>query len=223
MKSKLSILGLLQEDPTILSGLIVPEGLDAAILTDYIMMECADLEILYPEPTLLKQLITSWATARQHSWERLYLSTVQQYNMIHNYDRTEIWDDTGDRARTATSSGSQANSNTQTTRRTVSPADTLTINKAGYNSASGLVPAETQVHSGSTSDNGTVTDSGEIHTSGTAGENEHTAGRRSGHAYGNIGVTTAAQMLTAERELYKWDVYAAISQEFKERFCILLY
>lgn len=195
MRATLSILGLYNLDESVMEGLEVPEGLDRDTLISYIFMECADLELLYPQLPIMKRLIKAWADARAHSWERLYQSTVQKYNMIHNYDRYEDWTDIGSRSVNGTSSGSSHG--------------TASTRKAAYNTGAGLTLTDQQDSTGNSNANSTET---------TA---DHQT--RSGHLYGNIGVTTAAQMLTAERELYKWDVYGAIAQEFKERFCIMVY
>ena len=40
---------------------------------------------------------------------------------------------------------------------------------------------------------------------------------------GNIGVTTKQQMIEAERDLVKFNIYDFIIDSFKARFCILLY
>ena len=48
--------------------------------------------------------------------------------------------------------------------------------------------------------------------------NKHTA-----HLYGNIGVTTSAQMLEGELEIRKQDLISIIVREFKENFCIMVY
>ena len=178
MNATLSILGLYNYDPHILDGLQVPDGLDRQTLIEYIFMECADLELLFPDAEVLKPLIESWAQARAHSWEWLYESTVQKYNMIHNFDRYEDWTDTG----SGTAKGTSKQS------------------KAAYN-ASALVDTDSTETDGSSTSRAT----------------------HSGHLYGNIGITTAGQMITETRELYKYDVYNAIANEFKMRFCILVY
>lgn len=48
-------------------------------------------------------------------------------------------------------------------------------------------------------------------------------GSRSLHAYGNIGLTTSAQMLTGELEVRKTDIYRIICDEFTRYFCLLVY
>lgn len=178
MAATLSVNGLYQYDNTLFNGLQIPSQMNKNVLINYIIMECAELEILIPDPDTLKPMIESWSISRLHSWERLYESTVQQYNMIHNYDRYEDWTDKGDGT-----GRSSAN-----------------MRKAGYNSGN-LVDSD--ANSGTTQ---TLTNS------------EH-----NGHLYGNIGVTTAAQMIQGERDIQAYDVYMAITDEFKRKFCAVVY
>lgn len=53
----------------------------------------------------------------------------------------------------------------------------------------------------------------------TNSDNEH-----SGHIHGNIGVTMAQQMISAELDLRaKYDITHIIISEFKQRFCLMVY
>lgn len=45
----------------------------------------------------------------------------------------------------------------------------------------------------------------------------------SAHMYGNIGVTTAMQMIKEQREVADWNIYQFIAESFKRRFCIEVY
>lgn len=206
MKSKLSIIGLYEHDDTVFNGLQLPAEMSRNILIDYIYMECSDLELLYPEPSIMKKLISSWSLARLHSWERLYESTVQSYNMIHNFDRYEEWNDNGSRDNTASATNSQSGR--------ASGTEETVVHKPGYNSTTYVTTEQT---SRSTNSNSSSS------ASANSNERDITAAQHRGHLYGNIGVTTAAQMLQGERDINAWDVYEAITQEFKERFCVLVY
>lgn len=67
----------------------------------------------------------------------------------------------------------------------------------------------------------TLTDSAKAETTDTTngnGSNTHT-----GRVHGNIGVTTNQQMIQAELDLRKTDIYEIITREFIEKFCILVY
>ena len=66
-------------------------------------------------------------------------------------------------------------------------------------------------------------------TNTTTNENSSTetltdAGTRESHIHGNIGVTTSQQMLESELEVApKLNIYSYITNEFKKRFCVLVY
>ena len=174
----LSVNGLYQYDNTLFNGMVIPPAMNKAVLINYIIAECAELEVSITDPDTLKIMIESWSIARLHSWIRLYDSTVQDYNMIHNYDRYEEWTDSNDG--TSESGGH--------------------VSKPGYNSGQ-MVATE---------------------ASSSTGE-AHSDGEHKGHLYGNIGVVTAAQMLQGERDINAYDVYQAIVDEFKRKFCVCVY
>lgn len=200
--ARLSILGMMSADPELFTDFALPEQMDKDTLIDYIVQECAELEIVITRPSMLKRMITSWSRARLHSWERLYLSTVQEYNMIHNFDRYEEWQEARDISRDSNGRGT----------RTPNLNGKLTHSEAAYNTQT-LKP----ISEDSTEQRGTETTVSDI-TDDTSDDSTH-----SGHLYGNIGVTTAAQMLEGERELNSYDVYLAIANEFKRRFCVIVY
>lgn len=66
-------------------------------------------------------------------------------------------------------------------------------------------------------DNGTETEDTENTDSGTIDRNN------TRFEFGNIGVTTTQQMIQAERDLVKFNIYDFIIDSFKARFCVLIY
>ena len=190
----LSILGLYKADPGIFGGMQLPAGMRKQVFIDLLLAECAELEVLYPDPALMRQLITSWSNTRVSSWNKLFKSTMLEYNPLENYDRYETWEDVD---------GSTGNTST-----TGSTIGSGTDRVAGYDSGR-LVDRTAQ--------NATTQDSTNVNS------NTERRGNRSGHIHGNIGVTTPAQMIAGEREIYKYDVYAYIADEFKQRFLLLVY
>lgn len=75
---------------------------------------------------------------------------------------------------------------------------------AGFNSGTSMADRDTNTQSTSSSSNST---------------GEHT-----GHTYGNIGVTTSAQMLQGEIDVRTAnDMYDIILQSFKNQFCVQVY
>lgn len=69
--------------------------------------------------------------------------------------------------------------------------------------------------------NDTITKNGGI----THGESVTSTkeGQFENHAHGNIGVTTTQKLIREQREVEKFNLYDIIIEEFKERFCIMVY
>lgn len=90
ISAQMSLWGLYQVDNTILDGLVVPSGMDADNLKDNLLLETESMEILYPNTLFLKMAIQVWAAERKEVWDKLYSTTVLQYDPIENYDRKEL-------------------------------------------------------------------------------------------------------------------------------------
>ena len=65
--STMSILGLQYWDPDILQPMIsrLPAGLDPVTLSGELFAQCAELEILYPDPETFKTILRYWAEGQQ--------------------------------------------------------------------------------------------------------------------------------------------------------------
>ena len=88
----LSIQGLYEYDNNIFQGLQVPEGLNREAVINEILLQCAELEIVYPSIDIMKLAITTWSIANQYTWQKLYDTMVVEYNPIWNVDATVIID-----------------------------------------------------------------------------------------------------------------------------------
>ena len=116
----LSIMGLYEYDNTLFQGLQLPEGLDREAVINEILLQCAELEIMYPDISIMKLAITTWSVANQYTWQKLYDTMVVEYNPIWNVDATTVIDhdsdETIDRDATGTGNATDAvkgfNSNT---------------------------------------------------------------------------------------------------------------
>lgn len=89
ISAQVSLWGLMQLDPTILDGLMLPAGMDADNVKDNLLLETESMEILYPNAPFLKAAIAVWSKERFDVWSKLYATTVLDYNPIENYDRME--------------------------------------------------------------------------------------------------------------------------------------
>lgn len=301
----LSPLGLYNWDSSIFDLMQIPEALDRDTLIQNLLAETAELEVLYPNPIVFKNLLGVWSVKNLDIWNRLYATTQYDYNPIENYNRYETGSDSGT-GRT-THSGTDTTTDTTThggtdgrteaithggrdildmTRRdggteteatTVNTEqggqDTVDVNTgaghwiAGYDSVAsgtendGLVKqTRDQGNSFTTTDYGKTEDStgsrtttfGKTETNKdetTYGKTENvqetrtygeTVSRTGGmthgeqvattnegehelHAHGNIGVTTTQKLIREQRDIDLFNLYDIIIEDFKMRFCILIY
>lgn len=176
MRATLSIKGLYDYDHSLFNGMAWPAGVAEDDVLPEMMMELAELELVYPSAEIMKNAITAWSKSRVPAWNRIAAALDAEYSPIENYDRYEDWND-------------KANS------------------KGGYlNKVAGFNVAD-QMQDQSSSEQSTNSGS------------EH-----SGHIHGNIGVTMAQQMISAELDLRaKNDMVHIIISEFKQRFCLMVY
>ena len=206
----LSILGLYLYDNTIFDGLQLPkartdektgvttEAVEKDVLVDNLLLQLADLEVIYPDSDIMREAISRWSATRVKEWDKLNLTIYLDWNPLHNYDRTEEWTDGENGSGTST-----GNSNANGT-------NTSTDSVAGYNSTS-LVENGKTVTSGNSEQN----------TSNSNNYNKNATHR--GKMYGNIGVTTIDRTIKQFRETVKFNIYDVIIDEFKQRFCLMVY
>lgn len=198
---------MMQINPGILDGLQIPAGLDRDVLCDNIILECAELEVLYSDADFFSVAVAVWSSKQVKYWSRIYNAERANYNPIENYDRMEQWTDNASGSRNvssrSTDSGSVQNSGT----------DLALV--AGYNSEQLTKSGETDSSSISTNNNTTT---------GSGMEENANSLVHSGRVHGNIGVTTSQQMLEQELELApKINTYNVIIKDFKQRFCLQIY
>lgn len=106
MLGTVSILGLLNYDNTIFDDMALPSVIDKTLLVEDIVENCAELELLYPDVPTMKRIIPNWSARRLPVWTRMGEALAAEYNLLHNYDRTEIWTDTREGEKNMTGSRS---------------------------------------------------------------------------------------------------------------------
>ena len=300
----MSPLGLYRWDETIFDLMQIPEALDKPTLIDNLLAETAELEVLYPNPVVLKNLVGVWSAKQIDIWNRLYATTQYEYNPIENYNRYEtgseggtgstIHSGTDTTADTTTYGGTdgrteaimQGGSDTNTRQMAeggtegesttaqmaqggqdvVTGADTKGHWIAGFDSTAsgqddGLVKqtrdqddstattayGKTESDAGSKTTNFGKTESESdttaygktenvteqrtygqtIQKAGNMTHGEQVATTNTGshelHAHGNIGVTTTQKLIREQRDIDLFNLYDIIIEDFKMRFCILVY
>lgn len=242
MRASLSILGLYQREPTLFDELELPGDMNKDVLIDSILYEAASLEAYYPDPNFMKFMIGRWSFMNQSIWQKLYDTTVLEYNPIYNYDRTEEWTENEKMldGRTAASTETETrNLKTGETSRTDSNGDVTTtgtmkteLNVSGYNEVT-FTPSEETIETPDTmtSNNVIVDGTRDSTNTGTVSIDKKDTesldrkrdNLRTGRAFGNIGVTTTQQMIQQERETVTFNMYKVITDSFVDRFCLMVY
>ena len=183
-------------------GLSLPEGLAKDTLTNNILLQGGDFEVLYSDPFFLQNAISIWADREAATFKRWVDALAIEYAPLENYDRHENWTDTLD------SDGTSRTTGTNDT----STSGTVTTDVSAYDS-NGYQPKE-KVTTSDTIDNDTT----ENNTSTLDNTGIH-----AGRIHGNIGVTISQQMLESELDLGYWNIYSRITDMFLKEFCIMIY
>lgn len=231
MKMLLSPLTLYRYDNNLFEGMrpSVPQAIDFDNLINLLLIETAELEILYPDPTKCKLFITMWSQARANAWSRVYDALFAKYSPIENTDRYEDITDTTT-VTTADNTTDERNGITS-----VSGSDSITFNEGnrsttesvtGFNADTFKNNAKTDTtHATDTTEgtNNATTKARNINDIARTGSEDRTF-THTNHTHGNIGVTSNQKMITEEIELrLNNDIQHFIINDFKNNFCLLVY
>ena len=236
LRSRLDLLGIYNFDNTVLDLLEVPEDedgnelIDKDTLKDNLLMDTAEMEILYPDASFLKLAIGAWSKKQVPIWSELYASTQYEYNPIWNVDGTVVEERdlagtdyrTDDHTTERTHDDSMERTHDDTMERTHD--DTLTTDNDvyGYNSATAAPESKvTADHDGTITDahTGTITDT----DTGTINHDTTDTGSITTTRQGNIGVTSTQSLIKEQRDVVQFNIMDYIINDFKNRFCLLVY
>ena len=76
-------------DETLFDSIVLPAGINKDDVVNNLVMELAELEVIYPNAPILKTAIGFWSKKELPVWVKSYNSTTQEYNPIWNQFRTE--------------------------------------------------------------------------------------------------------------------------------------
>ena len=223
----MSLIGLYNYDDSLFDNLELPDGMDAELVTNNILMECAELEVIYPDFTFMKTAISTWSANEVEIWKKVREMELAEYNPIENYDRYESEVENMGR-NTENNKSDVINSTSDATSKTINSGvnTRVDLNKvAGFNSETLVTNNETTNSDTNNGETNTATDSkgsSVQNTNDKGTENENRV--RESRVHGNIGVTTVAQMISGQLEILpKVNTLNYIVDSFKARFCLLVY
>ena len=203
----LSVMGLYQFNNTIFDEMVLPTGVDKELLVNNILIECAELETLYPNDEMFKLVVNNWSQKEMPTWEKLFELFNMEYNPLYNVDAYETITEERDLTYT--------HDNIDTHNLTNGVNMTETNSTSGFNSDA-FQNHDKTTNVGSNTDTGTLKEDGTDTDKGTI----TTTNRR----YGNIGVTMTQQMIEREMDVRaQMNIINYIIKSFKNRFCLLIY
>ena len=103
--ANLSILGLYNWDNTLFDNLVLPSELDKNTFIDNLLMDYAELEVLYADSDFMKQAIAAWSNSRLHAWNKMAAVLYEDYDPFINIKRDEVRTITQTRDLTGTGRG----------------------------------------------------------------------------------------------------------------------
>ena len=167
-------------------------------------------------------------------WTKLYNTTIQEYNMLHNYDMTETesinreHNNTSNSENTTTVNSNSSDKNTGTVNTTNTQNSQTDNSVFGFNSST-AVPSEinnneitlNQTVTNDLTDTTTSSDTTNSNTNMT--DDDTTNESRNLSRSGNIGVTTSQQMIQSERDLWNWLLFDTIFNDIDKILTIQIY
>lgn len=96
--AKLTLVGvnnyLLKAGDNLFKEMVLPEGLDIETLTDTIILNGAEFEVLYSNPKFFQDAIGNWSKKWYRTIDKWVKALSVEYSPLENYDRIEEWTDT---------------------------------------------------------------------------------------------------------------------------------
>ena len=202
------------ENDSIFKNITLPTGLDKQVLVDTILLKNAEFEVFYSDPYYMKKVTELFFNKHYHTFEKWVEGQAVTWNPIENYDRYEDWTDNGTNKKTGEMTGESSAADTTE----VTGSGETKQNVTTYDSGTYKPDGQTESSSGSTSESTTGANTKTNSEENGESENIHT-----GRIHGNIGITQSSDMLAGWREVWKWNIYEAIADMYKDEFSVGVY
>ena len=178
-----------------------PDGIDKETAIQNILLMCDEKELLYPNPDFMIEAIGLWSK----KWNRTFTKWIKalniEYNPLENYDRQESWSDStsSSESNSASASDSSYGSNSMLNDVSAFNSDYLRTDSASKNDARNNASSSSK-----------------------ANNLKAELSKHEGRVHGNIGVTTSQQMLQAEIDIDRFNIYDEIAIIFMREFVLAL-
>lgn len=223
----MSVLGLWTFNNNLFDEMVVPNSVNFDLLVANILVECSELEIIYPNWQFCHDAISVWSAAEYPTWDHLASLSELEYNPIENYDRHESETSGRGKSRTMTEkdSASGVSHTEQASEGSDNSVNNTSKNTAGYNTNTPVTESTNNTAASGSSSESVKSNSGtSSQNDRDTKEDEQENLVKNSHIHGNIGVTTVAQMMQGELDVYpKINIINYITQSFKQHFCVMVY
>lgn len=238
MRAVLDLMGIYNYDNTVLDNLKIPAALDRQTLIDNLLMESAELEILYSDSEILKYAIGAWSSKQLPIWDELYDTTQYEYNPIWNKDGTITELETRNLAGSdhTTDNTDRVDNLSDTETRDLNDLETRNLNDSNTHSVYGFNSSTAAPES---ADEGTQGGTDNIAHTGTDTFN-HTGRQDIDRTFdkattdtgtikherteqGNIGLTSTQELIEKQRAVVEFNIMDVIIKDFIRRFCLGVY
>lgn len=227
MLSKLTLIGLHNySNGAIWDDIELPEGIDRELLINEILKENGEFCLIYPDLDFLTIQIKLFFKKWYSNFEKWIDVLTKEYEALYNVDVTTTFEETGDNEENSATSG-RNNSSRNTSASGGSSGTSTNISdklKAAYDAAT-YQPIERESSTGTTSLNSSETGSeigSSTNSESMTATSEHTINTEE-IKRGNQGITMSQEMLLAEINVRRFNLYNQIADIFASEFCITLY
>lgn len=226
----LDLISIYNYDNTIFDSLQLPASMNKDNFINNLLLETAELELLYSRPDFLKFAIGAWSNKELSIWEKLDATLHYEYNPLYNTDRTEtetIHEEkrgASEVSGKSTDTGSASSNSTNNYNRNETGIDVRKV--SSYDSDS-LKAAEENNNTNTAKNDDSSTNSSNSQGESTLNQKSLTEDQgkitRELHTSGTIGVITTQTMIEEERKVVQFCIDDYIINSFKRKFCILVY
>lgn len=195
MLSKLTIAGLNEfTDGHIWDEMELPEGYDKDVVISEIIRQCSEFSVIYTEPIFLAHMIGTWSKKWYHNFDRWLKAYNFEYNALYNLEVEATYTENG---------SSNINQNDE-----VNSEGHDTQSKAAYDSEAFK---------------NAIKDDHSNHVNTSSYTNGTTSNTKTEKRFGNQGVTMSQEMLAAEYDIWKTNIYQMVAEVFATEMCICIY
>jgi len=212
-KVTMSVLGMYNTDNTLFDLIQLPQDLDHDTLVNNILMECAELEVLYTNPSFLKFAIDNWSKKELPVWQKLTNLWSSETDLSGEYDY--------ERKRTANLTHSKTGTETDTPSGQIIDSGTVGSTTTDSVSAYNSNAFENREKSEVSGTNGNTRSFNQYQ--------DQTAYNLSESDTGTDTITEKGhkkpmyELIAGASDVAQNNIYDYIVESFKTRFCILVY